>query len=112
MRFFSTLLSVALATGALATPVFQRDTLDKRAEEVTDLAARDSTTSAFTPTPIIGCLTPSQVTKIVNAFVYLLANPTAANFESTALALLSSDWTDTSDSINQLAGIPVRPLVP
>jgi hypothetical protein len=112
MRFFSTVLSVALATGALATPVFQRGTWDKRADEVTDLAARHDTDSAFTPTPIIDCLRPKQVTKIVNAFVYLLANPTAANFNSTALALLSKDWTDTSDSINQLAGIPVSPLVP
>jgi hypothetical protein len=51
---------------------------------------------------------PWQATNIVNAFLYLLANPTAANFNATADALLASDYTDTSDSINQLAGIPVR----
>lgn len=51
---------------------------------------------------------PWQATNIVNGFLYLLANPTAANFNATANALLSSDFTDTSDSINQLAGIPVR----
>jgi len=49
---------------------------------------------------------PWQATNIVNAFLYLLANPTATNFNATANALFSDDFTDTSDSINQLAGIP------
>ena len=65
-------------------------------------------TSEFTPTPIFGCLQQWQATNIVNAFLYLLANPTASNFNATANALLASDFTDTSDSINQLAGLPVR----
>jgi hypothetical protein len=51
---------------------------------------------------------PRQATNIVNAFLYLLANPKATNFNATANALFSDDFTDTSDSINQLAGIPVR----
>jgi hypothetical protein len=110
MRFFSTLLPLAVATGALATPVLQRGNWNAPAEAARDLAARSSTTSAFQPTPIFGCLQSWQATNIVNAFLYLLANPTAANFNSTANALLASDFTDTSDSINQLAGIPVRSL--
>lgn len=36
----------------------------------------------------------------------MLANPTATNFVATADALFADDFTDTSDSINQLAGIP------
>jgi hypothetical protein len=97
MKFFSTLATLAIATGALATPVFQRST------EKGVLATRTSATaSEFTATPIIFCLSSSQATKIVNAFNYLLANPTAANFNTTANALFASTWTDTSDSINQL----------
>jgi hypothetical protein len=113
MRFFSTLLPLVLATGALATPVLQRGTWPALTNEARDLVARDgrrnsTTRSAFTPTPIHGCLAPWQATNIVNAFLYLLANPTAANFNATADALLSKDFTDTSDSIDQLAGLPVR----
>ena len=107
MKFFSTLATLAIATSALATPVFQRST------EKGVLATRTSATaSEFTATPIIFCLTSSQATKIVNAFNYLLANPTAANFNTTAKALFASTWTDTSDSINQLIqpnGSLVRP---
>ena len=106
MRFFATLLPLAIATGALAGPVVKRGELQPPHGPV---ATR--TTSAcpsFTATPIIGCLLPPQATSIVNAFLYLLANPQAANFNATADALLASDYTDTSDSINQHAGIPVR----
>jgi hypothetical protein len=107
MKFFSTLATLAIATGALATPLFQRST------EKGVLATRTSATaSEFTPTPVFGCMTSAQATKIVNAFNYLLANPTAGNFNSTATALLASTWTDTSDSINQLAGIAVRHALP
>jgi hypothetical protein len=118
---FSTLLPLILATGALATPVLQRGTWSAPTDEVRNLLARDdgdgddrddspsnsTIGSAFTPTPIHDCLKPWQATNIVNAFLYLLANPKAANFNATANALLSKDYTDTSDSINQLAGIPV-----
>lgn len=106
MKFFSTLVSLAIATGALASPVVERGLLATRAS---------STASAFTATPIVFCLTSSQATKIVNAFNYLLANPTAANFNSTANALFATTWTDTSDSINQLVapdGSLVRHTLP
>jgi len=107
MRFFSTLLPLAIATGALAVPVLERGTWAAPSEEARNLMARSSSNaSAFTATPIHGCLLPWQATNIVNAFLYLLANPTAANFNATADALLAKDFTDTSDSINQLAGIP------
>jgi hypothetical protein len=109
---FSTLLPLAIATGALAVPVLERGTWAAPSEEARDLMARSSSNaSAFTATPIHGCLLPWQATNIVNAFLYLLANPTAANFNATADALLANDFTDTSDSINQLAGIPVRPCL-
>jgi hypothetical protein len=114
MRFFSTLLPLAFATGALTTPVLQRGTWPAPTDEVHDLVARGSKNgSAFTPTPIDGCLKSRQADDIVNAFLYLLANPKATNFNATADALLSRSYTDTSDSINQLAGIPVRsyPLI-
>jgi hypothetical protein len=116
---FSTLLPLVLATGALATPVLQRDTWSAPTDEVRNLLARDrhhggddsdsnsTIGSAFTPTPIHDCMTEGQATKIVNAFLYLLANPKAANFNATATALLTKHYTDTSDSINQLAGLPV-----
>jgi hypothetical protein len=116
---FSTLLPLVLATSALATPVLQRDTWSAPNDDVRNLArdhkhkggddgsSNSTTGSAFTPTPIHDCLKPWQATNIVNAFLYLLANPKAANFNATAKALLSKDFTDTSDSINQLAGIPV-----
>jgi hypothetical protein len=122
---FSTLLPLVLAAGALATPVLERGIWSAPADVVHNLLARhhrhggdkrhgghhhssnSTTDSAFTPTPIHNCLQPWQATNIVNAFLYLLANPTAANFNATAKALLSKDYTDTSDSINQLAGIPV-----
>lgn len=111
---FSTLLPLVLATGALATPALQRGTWSAPTHEVRNLIARhgevptpNSTISAFTPTPIDDCMTAGQAKNIVNAFLYLLANPTAANFNTTATALFSKNFTDTSDSINQLAGIPV-----
>jgi hypothetical protein len=114
---FSTLLPLVLAAGALATPVLQRGTWSAPTEEGRHLLVRhdkhhssnSSTRSAFTPTPIEGCLKSSQATKIVNAFLYLLASPTAANFNATATSLFSKDFTDTSDSIDQLAGLPVGP---
>jgi hypothetical protein len=110
MKFFSTLVSLAIATGALASPVLERGAWPEKRELETRTTS--STASAFTATPIIFCMLPKQATNIVNAFNYLLANPTAANFNATANALFSNDWTDTSDSINQLAGIPVRHILP
>src|SRR5271156_5160477 len=107
---FSILLPLVLATGALATPVLQSGTWSAPTDEVHNPLARrgnSTTSSAFTPTPIFGCLTAGQATKIVKAFLYLLANPKAANFNATATALFSADFTDTSDSIDQLAGLPV-----
>jgi hypothetical protein len=106
MKFFATLATLALATTALASPVLERGSWPEKKTLAT--RTNSSTKSEFTATPIVFCLLPAQATNIVNAFNYLLANPTAANFNATANALLSSDWTDTSDSINQLAGIPVR----
>jgi hypothetical protein len=110
MKFFSTLVSLAIATTALASPALQRGSWPEKGVLATRTTKANA--SEFTATPIVFCLTNSQATKIVNAFNYLLANPTAGNFNSTATALLASTWTDTSDSINQLAGIPVRHTLP
>lgn len=105
MRLLAAFTSIALATGTLALPTVLRN--DQPAEE-TSLEVRDtSAKSQFYPTPIVSGMLPFQATKIVNAFNYLLANPKADNFAATANALFSKVFTDTSDSINQLAGIPV-----
>ena len=103
MKFTSAIASLALAATSFAAPL---EAVQERDNADIELRA-PSTSSAFTATPIIGCILPFQATAIVNAFNYLLANPAAPNFSATANALLSSSFTDTSDSINQLAGIPV-----
>ena len=103
MKFASILLCLSVTTSALAITLARRDSDSKNTSP---------TSSAFTATPLRDCLEDWQVTNIVNAFNYLLANPQAANFNATANALLAKDYTDFSDSIDELAGIPVRrPLV-
>jgi hypothetical protein len=92
MKFTSAILSLAVATGVFAAPVVEQ---------------RDDSASIFTPKPLNGhCLCESEADAIVNAFKYLLANPTAANFKSTALSLFAVNFVDTSDSINQLIDDP------
>lgn len=109
MKVSTAFAAVTLAAGSMATPMLRGNW---PAEDSNIEARGTSTKSMFTATPVIGCLLPFQATKIVNAFNYLLANPKAANFQSTANALFSDDFVDTSDSINQLAGIPVSSFVP
>lgn len=69
-----------------------------------------TTTTTATACPHPSCLSDAQATAAVNTFIYLLANPTAPNFISTANTLLCDNFTDTSDSINSLAGLSVRDL--
>lgn len=70
-----------------------------------------STTTAHTPTvtvhPSSTCLTPVQATQIVNKLGLLLTDPQGSGFAALATSLLADDFTDTSDSINFLAGIPL-----
>jgi len=106
MQLLSFLLPLAAAMGALAGPISQRGQWSEKDLETRGKSSQSSAQSAFFPTPIIGCMLPFQAQAIVTAFNYLLANPQAPNFNSTANALLADDFTDTSDSINQLAGIP------
>jgi hypothetical protein len=86
MKFTSALLSMAVA-GAMAAPT---------------LEARQ--TSVFTPKALPNgkCLCDSEALAIVNAFKWVLANPTDPAFEATANALFGSGFIDTSESINQL----------
>jgi hypothetical protein len=56
-----------------------------------------------TPTPSSLCLTEDTAANLVNGYASLLTAYTNA----TANALLSSNFTDTSDSINWIAGIPL-----
>lgn len=79
MKFTSAVLSLALASSALAAPLSQAE-----------IEERSTSQSAFNPTPIFGCILPFQAQNIVNAFNYLLANPKAANFAATANALFAS----------------------
>lgn len=53
--------------------------------------------------PKVTCLTPTTANNLVTGFAGLLTNYQKANAD----ALLTSDFTDTSDSINILAGIPL-----
>jgi hypothetical protein len=57
--------------------------------------------------PTYTCLSGAQATNIVSTFASFLTQPQATDFTTKANALLASDFTDTSDSINFLAGIPV-----
>ncbi len=54
------------------------------------------------------CLTDSDVNTLINGYTYLLRSPQGADFNSTANSLLSDSFYVSSDSINSLAGIPVR----
>lgn len=78
MKFTSAIVSLALATSALAAPL-----------TAAEIEERSSTRSAFTPTPIFGCILPFQAKAIVNAFNYLLANPKAANFAGNVMSTQS-----------------------
>ena len=62
MKFTSAVVSLALAAGALAAPLTQAE-----------IEERSTSSSAFTPTPVLLCLLPFQAKNIVNAFNYLLA---------------------------------------
>lgn len=66
MKFTTAIVSLALAAGALASPVALP--VEERAVE----ERATSASSAFTPTPVLLCLLPFQATNIVNAFIYLL----------------------------------------
>ena len=53
------------------------------------------------------CLTQHRANYLVNGYASLLTGPQSPSFNATVDALLSKDFTDTSDSINWLAGIPI-----
>jgi len=61
------------------------------------------------PCKLLGrcCLSDSQAQNIVDTFKYLLANPKASDFNSTANALLADDFSEYSDSVNFIIHIPV-----
>jgi len=64
----------------------------------------NATSTAATDCPSITCLTDDQAKQIVATFVYLLANPNATDFVNKSDALLTNNFTDTSDSIDYLSG--------
>ncbi|KIY01493.1 uncharacterized protein Z520_03045 [Fonsecaea multimorphosa CBS 102226] len=57
--------------------------------------------------PTYTCVSAAQATNIVNTFASFLTAPQAADFSTKANALLADNFTDTSDSINWLAGYPL-----
>ncbi|KAK8863448.1 hypothetical protein PGQ11_009683 [Apiospora arundinis] len=88
MRFLSSLLFTTVVSGACASP------------------HPNPPTQA--PAPVCGygngkCLTPDAVDKITKKYAQAIGNYT----EALADSFLTSDFTDTSDSINVLAGIPL-----
>ncbi|KIW78127.1 hypothetical protein Z517_07960 [Fonsecaea pedrosoi CBS 271.37] len=57
--------------------------------------------------PTYTCVSSAQATNIVNTFASFLTAPQAPDFAAKANALLADNFTDTSDSINFLAGYPL-----
>jgi len=126
MKFLETsaiLLATASSVAAAAFGPPQRPTFSAYKSSTTTTTTKSTTTSKATssttlstttttsttttpissPTPSSLCLTNSTAAYLVNGYASLLTAYTNA----TAEALLSSDFSDTSDSINWLAGIPL-----
>jgi hypothetical protein len=101
MQFITSIIALALAGAAVASPT---GTLEARQ----DPPAPPAPASQYTTTPLVdGCLTDAQTDNLVAGFKWLLENPTAPNFAVTARTLFGLHFTDTSDSINQVIGLPV-----
>jgi hypothetical protein len=93
MKFFATAATVLAAASTVAA-----------AAHPARSGRPTSTASAVTSTPThVQCLTNSTATYLADGYGSLLTAYTNA----TAKAILASDFTDTSDSINWLAGIPL-----
>lgn len=92
MQFKTLLLAATAATSALAAPTFDFGFLNKIPNY---------------PWGPGGCLTDQQATFIVKTFKTVLMNPDRKAAVATANAILDSKFTETSDSINVLAGNPV-----
>lgn len=106
MKFFSTALVLsALSALTLASP--QRQGEGGGGGRPTRTASAPATTSSAL-SPTVSCLTNATASNLVNGFASLLTAYTNA----TANALLASDFTDTSDSINFLAGNALGPDPP
>jgi len=116
MKFLETsaiLLATASSVAAAAFGPPQRSTFSAYKPSTTTTTTSKSTSTTATtsttttpissPTPSSLCLTNSTAAYLVNGYASLLTAYTNA----TAEALLSSDFSDTSDSINWLAGIPL-----
>jgi hypothetical protein len=91
MKFFETaaiLLATASSVVAAAHPARRPTT---------------TTSATSTPTPAVLCLSNATAAYLANGYGQLLTAYTNA----TANSLLASDFSDTSDSINWLAGIPL-----
>jgi hypothetical protein len=90
MKFSNILASVALASTATALPSWK----DWH-------GARPSWVGS-------GCLTQADADDIVAKFVSILDHPDVNASNATAQALIGPDFFEKSDSINMLAGHPVR----
>ena len=107
MYLLSFLLPLVIANGAISAAVLERRACND------DDCVRAVTGTHGLPTPTVTvhpsstCLSPAQATQIVNKFGLLLTNPQGSGFVALATSLLADDFTDTSDSINFLAGIPL-----
>ena len=53
------------------------------------------------------CLSDAQANFLVQTFSTMLSNPDRSKTQSMANVLLDNSYTESSDSINQLAGFPV-----
>ena len=94
MKLLSLLVSVALASGALATP-----TVEERGFGFP---------GGFEGRPSKTCLYPAAATSLVSSFKSVLTNPDRQAANATAQIIIADNFTETSDSIDTLAGYPVR----
>lgn len=93
MKFITAVASLALASAVSAAPSWA-DWAPKSCPEV--------------ECPVDTCLQQSDAEDIVNKFISVLNHPDVEASNATAQALIGDDFFEESDSINMLAGHPVR----
>ena len=94
MQIKSLLISAIAATGAIATPTL-------------NLWQQSNKVQGY-PWGWGSCLNDAQASFVVQSFKSILTNPDRKAASNLATALLDVNYKETSDSINVLAGLPVR----
>ena len=103
MKFFETSAIVLAAASSVAAAAHPQRFGGGGYRPTKATATATAATSTSTASPGALCLTDTTAAYLTNGYGSLLT----AYSNATADALLASDFTDTSDSINWLAGIPL-----